>query len=154
MKQIKRVREGGFSLVELLVALAIAGILASIAYPSYAAYVLRARRLEGMAALFEMMQMQERWYARSNTYVAYSADTDPGKLPGFKWWSAARPAESAYELRARACEGAGLAQCVEIIAMPGTPLVDGRFRDPDCGALILSSTGEQRAEGTGNRCWQ
>lgn len=146
-------RQQAFSLVELLVVLAICGILASIAYPSYAEHGRRARRLEGKVALLEMMQLQERLYTRTNRYAAFSADAMGADQDGFRWWSAARAADSAYELLARPCEQAGLALCVELVAMPGTGKVDARFRDPECGALILVSTGEQRAEGPGRGCW-
>lgn len=143
----------GFSLVELLVVLTIFGILASMVYPSYADYVRRARRLEGKAALIEMMEKEERLYTRSNTYAAFSA-AEPGPAQnGFRWWSAATAANSAYELQARPCIQAGLAQCVELVAMPGTSAVDGRFRDSECGTLKLISTGEQLAEGQGKACW-
>ena len=141
----------GFSLLELLVVLAIISILSGLAYPSYADYLIRARRMEGKLALIEMMQRQEALYSRINTYVEFSADTPP--RDGFRWWSAATAADSAYELLARPCTDAGLAQCVEIVAVPGTARVNGRFRDPRCGALTLRSTGEQAAELDGKDCW-
>lgn len=151
--QVPLQRKQAFSLVELLVVLAISGILASIAYPSYADHVRRVRRLEGKLALMEMMQLQERLYTRSNRYAAFSADAMGTNQEGFRWWSAGRAADSAYELQARPCEQAGLALCVELVATPGTGRVDARYRDPECGALILVSTGEQRAEGPGRGCW-
>ncbi len=141
----------GFSLLELLVVLAIVSILSGLAYPSYADYLTRARRMEGKLALIEMMQRQEALYARTNTYAQFAADTP--LRDGFRWWSAATAADSAYELLARPCADAGLAQCVEIVAVPGTNRVNGRFRDPRCGALTLRSTGEQSAELNGKDCW-
>jgi type IV pilus assembly protein PilE len=149
-------RRHGFTLIELLVVLAIIAIVASIAYPSYAAHLVRARRLEGKVALFETMHRQENAYSRGNRYLAFTADTaDPAASTanGFKWWSGARPADSAYEIRAQACEGAALAQCVEVVATPGTPRVDSRFRDTECGVLTLVSTGESRAATGKSGCW-
>jgi len=143
--------DGGFTLLELLVVLAIVGILTGLAYPSYADHLIRARRMEGKLALMEMMQRQELLYSRTNTYAAFSADTPP--RDGFRWWSAATAADSAYELLARPCSEASLAQCVEIVALPGTARVNGRFRDPRCGALSLRSTGEQGTEFNGKDCW-
>lgn len=146
----------GFTLLELLIVLAIIGIIASIAYPSYAAHLVRARRLEGKVALFEIMHRQESAYSRANRYGAFSAESaEPAFSPanGFKWWSGASPADSAYEIRAQACEGAALAQCVELVATPGTDRVDRRFRDADCGALTLVSTGESRAATGKPGCW-
>jgi type IV pilus assembly protein PilE len=144
----------GFTLVELLIVMTIISILSSIAYPSYAAHVLRARRLEAKVALVESMHLQEKLYSRSNSYAAWSAAQPADPAAGtFKWWSGASAAGSAYELHAQPCGDASLAQCVEIVATPGTAMVDGRFRDPDCGALSLRSTGEQRAASGNARCW-
>lgn len=144
-------RIDGFTLVELMIVVAIVGILGTLAYPTYAGYIVRTRRTEGQVALIEAMQRQERYHVRHNAYVGFSAD-EPG-TDGFTWWSGTKTSASAYELDAYACPGRGIAECVEIRARPGTARVDARFRDPDCGALTLDSTGRQGAQGTGARCW-
>lgn len=152
-----RRRRRGFTLIELLIVLVIAAILAAIVYPSYAAHVVRSRRLEGKVALFEAMQQQENLYGRSYRYAAFSAESAAaaasGGNDGFKWWSGASAALSAYELRAQPCAGTDLAQCVEVLAMPGTARVDSHFRDPECGILSLNSTGERRAQTADPACW-
>jgi len=153
-------RGQGFTLVEMLIVVAIMAILASVAWPGYAGYVVRTRRTEGQIALIEAMQRQERYFSRHNTYIAFSAAADDPEAAAIPWWSGATAAASAYELDADACPGRTLADCVEIRARPGTTRVDGKFRDPDCGALTLDSFGSQGAQGaqagqggaTG-RCW-
>lgn len=61
---------GGFTLIELLITVAIIGILAAIAYPSFVEYIRKSRRAEGIAALTQIQQTQERWRAKSPTYAA------------------------------------------------------------------------------------
>ncbi|GGW52939.1 type IV pilin protein [Alishewanella tabrizica] len=58
----------GITLVELMVAVAVIGILASIAYPSYQNYVLRANRAAATACLMELAQLMERNYMQSMSY--------------------------------------------------------------------------------------
>jgi type IV pilus assembly protein PilE len=151
-------RHAGFSLVEVLVVMAVVLILSMLAYPTYTAQVTKARRSEGQVALLESMQHQERYYAQYNTYLPFSAageerpQTDGGEK-GFRWWSGATASASAYELSARACDDQPATRCIELHAQPGTDRVDGRFRDPECGTLILASSGAHRATGAGKRCW-
>lgn len=63
-------KQQGFSLIELMIVVAIVGILAAIAYPSYQNYVLRSGRADGQAKLMEILQAQERFYSQNQTYTA------------------------------------------------------------------------------------
>lgn len=150
----------GFTLIEMLIVLAIIAILTAIVLPSYSGYIVRTRRTEGQIALIEAMQRQERYFSRHNTYIAFSATAEDPDAAAFPWWSGDKAGASAYELDGHACPGRSLDECIEIQARPGTSRVDTRFRDPDCGALTLDSLGAQRAEGAAEgqagatgRCW-
>ncbi len=145
---------GGFTLVELMVALAVAGVLAAVAYPGYQLHVIRTRRTEAQVALQALMQQQERYFTQNNRYVAFGAGVDDPEARLFRWWSGATPAASAYEIVGRACGGEDIADCVELVAIPGTDRVDNRYRDASCDRLILASTGVRLATGPATRCWR
>ncbi|GGY17521.1 prepilin-type N-terminal cleavage/methylation domain-containing protein [Massilia dura] len=145
---------GGFTLVELMVALAVAGALAAVAYPGYQLHVIRTKRTEAQVALQAVMHQQERYFTQNNRYVAFGAGVDGPEARLFRWWSGATPAASAYEIIGRACGSEDIADCVELVAIPGTDRVDNRYRDPSCDRLILTSTGMHLATGPATRCWR
>jgi type IV pilus assembly protein PilE len=140
----------GFTLIETMVVLLILSVLASLAWPGYAGYLTRTRRMEGKVALVTAMLEQEQYHAAHHTYAAFSK-AEP--VDGLPWWSGNAAATSYYELDAEACPGSELRDCVRLRARPGTANVDARFRDPACGTLSLSSRGEQGADGSAARCW-
>lgn len=69
----------GFTLIELMIAVAIVGVLASIAIPSYQNHVLRAGRTEAISALSQIASLQERYRLDHN---AYATGLDQLNLPG------------------------------------------------------------------------
>jgi type IV pilus assembly protein PilE len=146
-------KRAGFSLIELLVVLVIIGVLAAAAMPAYQQYVVRTRRSEAQSALFKLMMQQERFHSQHNRYIAFSAGEAEPEAHRFQWWSGASAPVSAYEIEGKACDGELIAHCVQLIARPGTALVDSRFRDADCRELTLTSTGVRLASGPATGCW-
>ncbi|UGQ47794.1 type IV pilin protein [Massilia endophytica] len=147
-------RAHGASALELMTVLVITGVLSAVALPSYQEQVLRARRSEAQAMLLALMQQQERYASQHNRYIAFSADSSDADARQFRWHSGPVARRSAYEIEGRACAGEDIADCIELVATPGTARVDPAFRDPLCGKLILTSNGEQKVSGQGERCWR
>ena len=59
----------GFSLLELMIVMAIIGILAGIVYPSYSQYLYETRRSDAWAALSATAAAQERWHSVNFSYT-------------------------------------------------------------------------------------
>lgn len=70
---MKKPRQSGFTLIELMVTVAIVGILAAIGYPSYRAYIARGHRADAKAVLLENAQFLERNFTEANKYHQTSA---------------------------------------------------------------------------------
>lgn len=58
----------GFTLIEVMIAVAVVGILTAIAWPNYTEYVNRAKRSEAQVALQDAAQFMQRFYAANNSY--------------------------------------------------------------------------------------
>lgn len=145
------VKVRGFTLIELMIALAVAAILATIAYPTYQEAVRKGKRAEGRAALMELMQQQERYYSLTNSYIAFSSTSTEEDAKKFKWFSGGNASSSAYEISASPCEGETIENCVQLTATPGSPKVDKNFTDTLCGKLTFTSTGVKGADDS--HCW-
>lgn len=103
-KLTQRVR--GFTLIELMIAVAVIGILASIAYPSYTEYVRKARRTSAESALMEIANKQQtyllsrREYASGEEAKAKLGFIDPPELNGHYEISVSAPTATTFTAQA------------------------------------------------------
>ncbi len=135
-------RTQGFSLIELMIVVAIVAILASVAYPSYRDSVLKGRRGEARAALAELMQQQERYMTQKNTYLVFNADAT-GTPFNIYVGSSSSPS---YKLSARKCKDSAdndISErvCIQIVATP-------TGSDTKAGSLQMTSTGTKTCTGS------
>jgi type IV pilus assembly protein PilE len=130
-------RSGGFTLVDVLITVAIVGVLAGVALPSYRAQMTKARRSDAVAALTRLQAAQERLRAGQGLYSA-----DLGTLQ-----VAARSAEGLYTL---AVELTG----PDSYRASATVLAGGaQAGDRDCPQLTLAvNSGFAQVEPNA-RCW-
>lgn len=138
MTKSASVRLSGFTLLELMIVVAIVAILMAIAIPSYQKYILRGHRTDATRALQDLASREENYYFSNSTYPASfnSLGATNTTLSGF--YLITIPASSATNYKITA-----------------TPL-NNQLKDTTCGALSLDHAGNQTVSGTGSAvtCWQ
>jgi type IV pilus assembly protein PilE len=135
----------GFTLIELMIVVAIIAILGAIAIPSYNSHVLRGKRAEGRSALMDLAAREERYFSDNNRYTANLANlnyADPGSCT-----AAGTQTETCKYTVTAAVSGAN----DKNFTVTATPT----FEDTECGALTITNTGDKGEGGTGdeNDCW-
>jgi type IV pilus assembly protein PilE len=128
-----------------MITVAIIGILASIAYPSYTQYVQRANRAEARAMLLENAQFLERNFTTANRYDETSggAAIDDASLP-----KPQSPESGAARYNMTVVMGGAPAQTFTLSATP-----TGAMSGDSCGVLTYTNTGLQGAGGDVAECW-
>jgi type IV pilus assembly protein PilE len=82
---MKLKKETGFTLIELMIAVAVVGILASIAYPSYTDHVRKARRADAQGALMGLSNAMERFFTQNSTYLGAAGTQAVPIATGAPW---------------------------------------------------------------------
>ncbi|KPB34608.1 type IV pilin protein [Pseudomonas amygdali] len=133
-----RATSRGFTLIELMIVVAIVGILAAIAYPSYTEYVKRTQRSAIASLLSEQTQALERFYSRSNSSTStYVGATVSG-------------GNSYYTIV--------LVPTATDFTLTATPIAGTLMAGDKCGSFVITNTGARSNTGatsgvTTKDCW-
>lgn len=135
-------RNRGFTLIELMIVVAIVAILAAIAIPAYSRYAFRARRDEGQELLLRIAQAEERFYTAQNQYTSNLANLGYSSTVlserGYYQVSVATPSTTSFTATA-------------------TP--QGVQASDACGALSITNAGDKQPDASdtsansNGSCW-
>lgn len=129
----------GVTLMELIITVAIIGILAAIAYPSYTKYVQRTHRAEVIANMSEMAQWLERQYSKTNQYPTTAQSADMLSAAG----------TDRYSVAIAFTQSNGRNTDYSLTATATGPQTDDSEDGQSCATLTLTAIGNQ----TPAVCW-
>ena len=149
--QTTSVAQRGFTLIELMIVVAVMAVIALIAVPNYTDTLRKSRRADAMAGLNRLQQLQERYRGQHPEYAAAIAS-----MPS----SSTTSPEGHYDLSVDAAETTTTKYKMAATARAGSP----QFADTKCRSLIVKmengviTTSSKNAAGdedtaNANRCW-
>lgn len=137
-------RQAAFTLIELMIVVAIVGILAAVAYPSYLDYIAKARRGDAVSVLMENAQWMERYFTQNNSYLNGAANP---VLPILE-----APKDGTAKYYDITFSGTNTQTTYTLVATP-----KGGMASDACGAFTLTEAGVKgTSSGTlsSQQCWK
>ncbi|BDU17570.1 type IV pilin protein [Lysobacter auxotrophicus] len=136
----------GFTLIELMIVVAVVAILAGIAYPMYNDAIRKSRRGQAKADLIELTQLAERYRSVNGTYKDFGKPGGDGTLAD-AWGKSPRTGTQYYVVKATT-------HTVDTLVLEAQP-VAGQGQDKDkCKTLTIDATGKKSSTGSDPiSCW-
>lgn len=138
----------GFTLIELMIVVAVVAILAAVAFPSYQESVRKSNRTDCKVALSAAVAMQERWYFRNNSYTDKVNEIGGSVGPPATLNSPEGFCGITIDV---SCAGGGTIDCFTLKATP-----QGAQKNDKCGILTVTNTGLKGVENATysvDECW-
>lgn len=149
---MKQTTNSGFTLIELMVVVAVLGIIVAIGYPAYTDQVRKSRRAEGMGELLELADKMERHYSDQSTYdqTFGGLDMTAAALLG----SSITTTTNGYYNLAVVGTTSNVA-----FTLSAAPTTKGGQNKDKCGTFVVNSQGTKSLTGaasgyTNEDCWR
>lgn len=148
LKQHRPQGQRGFTLIEVMIVIAIIGILAAVALPAYTSYIARANRADARGQLLQAAQFMQRFYAANDQYANDRAGNAVSTQIAASLMRAPAEGTQLYALT--------IAATASTYTLTMAPVATASMAADGCGSFTLTSTGVRGVTGTMSRdeCWK
>ena len=143
-------RQNGFTLIELMITVAIIGILSAVAYPAYTQYIVRANRSAAQSFMATVGNKQEQAMLNARSYFAVVDGTTP------QWTAVSTTVPAEVSNNYTVTVAAVNTSTPPSYTVTATPTANQASKDSKCKALTLTNTGAKGITGTATvaECWK
>lgn len=140
-------QQKGFTLMELMIVVAIIGIIAAIAIPSYNESTDKTRRRDAQAALMGLASAMERFYTQNSTYAGTAGS---GDAPIASLYPSQAPLDGSTKYYNLTITG----EDADSYTLSAVPISGGAMDGDRCGTMTMTETGAKGDGDASDNCWQ